>query len=56
MKIGSIGCGTIASAGVHGIAEDGHQITVSERSADHARILSQTYTNADDKRCCTVDG
>lgn len=45
MRIGVIGCGTIASAVVHGIAVDGHQITVSERSANHASALSDAYDN-----------
>ncbi|WP_319825949.1 NAD(P)-binding domain-containing protein [Thalassovita sp.] len=45
MKIGIIGTGTITSAVVHGIAQDGHQITVSERSADKARGLADSYSN-----------
>ncbi|THD71623.1 pyrroline-5-carboxylate reductase [Thalassobius vesicularis] len=45
MKIGIIGTGTITSAVVHGIAQDGHQITVSERSADKARALADLYPN-----------
>ena len=45
MRIGVIGCGTIATAVVHGIAGDKHQITVSERSASHARMLAETYEN-----------
>jgi len=45
MRIGIIGCGTIASAAVHGIAGDGHQITVSERSASHANALAEAYEN-----------
>lgn len=45
MRIGVLGCGTIASATVHGIAGDGHQITVSERSASRARLLADTYDN-----------
>jgi pyrroline-5-carboxylate reductase len=45
MKIGVIGCGTIASAAVHGIAGDGHQITVSERSKSHANELAEAYCN-----------
>lgn len=45
MRIGVIGCGTIASATVHGIAGDGHKITVSERSAAHSRELAKTYSN-----------
>ncbi len=40
MRIGVIGCGTIASAVVRGIAGDGHQITVSERSAVHSAALA----------------
>jgi pyrroline-5-carboxylate reductase len=45
MRIGVIGCGTIASAAVHGIIGDGHQITVSERSASHANALAEAYEN-----------
>lgn len=45
MRIGVIGCGTIASATVKGIAGDGHEITVSERSAHRAAELSETYDN-----------
>ena len=45
MKIGVIGCGTIASAVVHGIAGDGHHITVSERSENHAKTLADAYAN-----------
>lgn len=45
MRIGVIGCGTIARAAVEGIAFDGHDITVSERSAHHAAFLAQTYEN-----------
>lgn len=45
MRIGVIGCGTIASAAVHGVAGDGHQITVSERSAIHAGALAEAYEN-----------
>lgn len=45
MRIGVIGCGTIASAVIRGIAEDEHQITVSERSASHANALADTYGN-----------
>ena len=45
MNIGVIGCGTIASATVHGIAQDGHQITVSERSESHAKALAEAYEN-----------
>lgn len=45
MRIGVIGCGTISSAAVRGIARDGHQITVSERSAKHSCALSDAYAN-----------
>ena len=45
MRIGVIGCGTIASATVHGIAGDGHQITVSERSAVNSQALANAYSN-----------
>ncbi len=45
MRIGVIGCGTIASAAVRGIAKDGHQITVSERSANYANALAESYEN-----------
>lgn len=44
-QIGIIGTGTIASAVVHGIAGDGHAITVSERSADKARLLADAFAN-----------
>lgn len=53
MRIGVIGCGTIASAVVQGIAGDGHQITVSERSARHATYLAETY---DDVRIADNQG
>ncbi|MBY6006727.1 NAD(P)-binding domain-containing protein [Salipiger bermudensis] len=45
MRIGVIGCGTIASAVVEGIVHDGHQITVSERSAHHSSSLAKAYEN-----------
>lgn len=45
MRIGVIGCGTIASAAIEGIVDDGHQITVSERSASYANALAETYEN-----------
>jgi pyrroline-5-carboxylate reductase len=45
MRIGVIGCGTIASAAVHGIARDRHQITVSERGATNAKTLANAYEN-----------
>lgn len=45
MRIGIVGCGTIASAVIRGIAADGHQITVSERSASHANSLAEAFEN-----------
>lgn len=45
MRIGVIGCGTIASAAVRGIADDGHKITVSNRSRRHAQDLAASYSN-----------
>lgn len=45
MRIGVLGCGTIASAVVRGIAGDGHQITVSERSASQAAALAEAFEN-----------
>ncbi|MGB3146291.1 MAG: NAD(P)-binding domain-containing protein [Paracoccaceae bacterium] len=43
MRIGVLGCGVIASAVVRGIALDGHQITLSERSARHAQALAAEF-------------
>ena len=48
MQIGVIGTGTIASAVVRGIAEQGHLIMVSERSAHHAQALADAF------ECVTV--
>lgn len=48
MRIGILGTGTIASAVVRAIAGDGHQITVSERSATRAAALAQ------DCACVTI--
>ena len=45
MRIGVIGCGTIANAAVHGISGDGHKITVSKRTARHAQALAEAYGN-----------
>ena len=45
MRIGVIGCGTIARAAVEGIARDGHQITVSQRSCQHANALAAAHDN-----------
>ncbi|MGJ8621367.1 MAG: NAD(P)-binding domain-containing protein [Yoonia sp.] len=45
MQIGVIGCGTIARAAVEGIVHDGHEITVSERSAHHSSSLADAYEN-----------
>ncbi|MFK7837078.1 MAG: NAD(P)-binding domain-containing protein [Sulfitobacter sp.] len=44
MRIGIIGTGTIATAVVEGLAGLGHQITVSERSAEKAERLAATFT------------
>jgi pyrroline-5-carboxylate reductase len=43
MKLGFIGTGTIASAVVEGIARDGHQITVSERSRARSADLAARF-------------
>lgn len=45
MKLGFLGCGTIASAVVAGIAEQGHDIRVSQRNAHHAQALAQRFEN-----------
>ena len=45
MQLGVIGCGTIASAVVRGIAEDRHSITVSRRGSAHANALAEAYEN-----------
>lgn len=45
MKIGVIVTGTIATALVRGIAGDGHQITVSKRSAANAAGLARDLAN-----------
>ena len=45
MRIGVIGCGTIARAVVEGIVHDGHEITVSKRSAHHSTSLAEAYEN-----------
>ncbi|SNT13565.1 NAD(P)-binding domain-containing protein [Antarctobacter heliothermus] len=45
MRIGVIGCGTIARAAVEGIVHDGHEITVSERGAHHSSSLAEAYEN-----------
>lgn len=45
MRIGILGTGTITSALVTGIAEDGHQITVSARNADKAAALAMRFDN-----------
>lgn len=43
MRIGFIGTGTIASAVVTGIANDGHEIAVSRRSATHSERLAAQF-------------
>lgn len=45
MRIGVIGCGTIACAAVEGIVDDGHEITVSERSAHQSSSLAEAHEN-----------
>lgn len=45
MRIGVLGTGTIASAVVRGIAADGHEIVVSERSAAQAAALAEVFEN-----------
>lgn len=45
MRIGVIGCGTVARAAVEGIVHDGHEITVSGRSAHHSSSLAEAYEN-----------
>lgn len=43
MRLGFLGCGTIASAVVRGLAGKGHQITVSERSKAHSAMLAKAF-------------
>ncbi len=43
MRLGFIGTGTIASAVVHGVAGDGHQVVVSERSARRSSALAAEF-------------
>lgn len=43
MRIGVIGLGTIATAVVEGIAQDGHVITVSTRNAENAARLRTRF-------------
>ncbi len=43
MRIGFVGTGTIASAVIEGIAADGHQITVSRRSATRSGALAARF-------------
>jgi pyrroline-5-carboxylate reductase len=45
VRIGIIGTGTIAAAVVRGIAGDGHQIRVSERSAHASAALADAFEN-----------
>ena len=45
MGIGVIGTGSIASALVRGIAKDGHDVVVSERSASHSSALAAEFDN-----------
>lgn len=43
MRLGFLGTGTIAEAVVRGLAPDGHQITISERSAMRAAWLAEAF-------------
>jgi len=45
VRLGFLGTGTIAEAVVRGLAPDGHQITVSERSAVRAARLAAEFPN-----------
>ncbi|MCF3595005.1 NAD(P)-binding domain-containing protein [Rhodobacteraceae bacterium LMO-12] len=45
MRLGFIGTGTIASAVVRGVAGDGHQIVVSERSVPLSSALAAEFDN-----------
>ena len=45
MRIGVIGTGVITSALVRGIAKDGHEIAVSERSAEQSAALASEFEN-----------
>lgn len=45
MKLGVLGTGTIATAVVHGIADDGHEIAISPRNKDNAAGLAARYAN-----------
>lgn len=45
MRIGMLGCGTIASAVVRGIAGEGHEIVVSERSAGQSAALAAEFAD-----------
>ena len=43
MRLGFLGCGTIAAAVVRALAGQGHQITVSERSTQVSSALSEEF-------------
>jgi len=45
MNIGFIGTGVIATAMIHGIAADDHQIFITERSKKNSHTLSDAYFN-----------
>ncbi len=45
MNLGFLGTGTIATAVVHALAPEGHNILVSERSAANASALESAYEN-----------
>ncbi|KIC33250.1 NAD(P)-binding domain-containing protein [Leisingera sp. ANG-M7] len=43
MRLGFVGCGTIAAAVVRGLAGKGHEIIVSARSACHSSALAEAF-------------
>ena len=45
MRIGVLGTGTIASAVVRSVADDGHSITVSRRSAAVSAALARDHAS-----------
>lgn len=47
MRVGFLGTGEIATAMVHGLAGEGHQIKVSERNAENAAALAAAYPDVE---------
>lgn len=47
MRLGFLGTGTIAAAVVRGLAGQGHQIIVSNRSAHHSTALAAEFPNVE---------